>query len=408
MTDDPRSDLVAEQYRRWQYPEPIANLETWLNSQWDWFDPSHAHRIFWPDRPYQPEMDILIAGCGTNQAATIAYTNPTARVIGIDISKESLDHGRYLKHKHGLRNLELQLLPIEEVGSLDQRFDLIISSGVLHHMASPQAGMNALAGVLRPAGVAAIMLYARYGRVGVEIMQTVFREMGLRQNEESLRLVRAGLDWLEPSHPVRPYLEDAPDLGYDAGMVDTFLHGRDVSFTVGDCLELVEGAGLVFQGWFHGAGYHPPTLVEPDNEFLAVISTLPQRQIWAIMERLYNRNACHLFMTCRPERPVPTYRIDFTAPEALDFVPLWRMHTAVEGAVLTRYDGWTVTLGLVYAALAERVDGERSLRQIVALVDQSVETPGADANTAAVALRLFEQLWKLDFIAVDLSKVSAI
>ena len=96
MTTDPRADVVSSQYARWMYPQPIVDLPAWLADNWQWFDPSHAHRIFWPDRGYEPGMDILIAGCGTNQAAVFAYTNPGARVVAIDVSQPSLDHHRFL------------------------------------------------------------------------------------------------------------------------------------------------------------------------------------------------------------------------------------------------------------------------------------------------------------------------
>jgi len=129
MAEGPREDLVAQQYKKWQYPEPIENLESWLTTNRDCFDPSHSHRIFWPDRIYQPEMDILVVGCGTNQAPTLAYTNPQARVVGIDISQESLDHRRFLKHKHGSDNLELFLLPIEDVSALGRDFDRSCPAG---------------------------------------------------------------------------------------------------------------------------------------------------------------------------------------------------------------------------------------------------------------------------------------
>ena len=239
MAENPRADLVAHQYEKWQYPEPIQNLETWLSGSWQWFDPSHAHRILWPDRPLQADLDILIAGCGTNQAAVFAYTNRASKVVAIDVSQPSLDHSKYLKDKYALKNLELRLLPIEEVPTLKQDFDLIISTGVLHHLAEPKVGMKALADVLRPDGVAAIMLYARYGRAGVEMMQAIFREMGLGQDDESLRMVKAAIASLAASHPVKGYVSIAPDLAFDAGMVDTFLHGRDRSYTVEDCLDLV-------------------------------------------------------------------------------------------------------------------------------------------------------------------------
>jgi SAM-dependent methyltransferase len=56
------------------------------------FDPSHCHRILWPDPPYKPDLDTLIAGCGTNQAAAYAYNNRAANVVAVDVSQSSQDH----------------------------------------------------------------------------------------------------------------------------------------------------------------------------------------------------------------------------------------------------------------------------------------------------------------------------
>ena len=150
MNDDPRADVVSRQYERYRYPPPIQDLEVWLANSWEGFDPSHAHRVLWPDQEYKPNLDILIAGCGTNQAAVFAFMNPDAKVVAVDISQPSLDHQQYLKDKHGLFNLELHRLPIEELPSLGLDFDLIVSTGVLHHLADPQAGMNAWRVVCEP------------------------------------------------------------------------------------------------------------------------------------------------------------------------------------------------------------------------------------------------------------------
>lgn len=406
MTESPRADLVAQQYQKWQYPEPIQNLETWLSTNWQWFDPSHAHRILWPDRPLNPEMDILIAGCGTNQAAVFAYTNRAAKVVAVDVSQPSLDHSKYLKDKYSLKNLELHLLPVEEVPSLDKSFDLVVSTGVLHHLAEPKDGMKALAAVLRPDGVAAIMLYARYGRAGVELMQAIFREMGLHQDEESLRMVRAAVNSLAPSHPVKSYIGIAPDLEFDAGMVDTFLHGRDRSYTVGDCLDLVDSAGLVFQDWFLKTSYYPPTLTEPENEFYAAVNQLPDEKIWSIMERVKTLNACHFFLATRPERPRRNYRIDFSAADALDYIPLLRLRCRLSGQEIHR-PGWRIRLDPTHLAFSQQVDGERSIREIADRVAQSGVLGQADrAELEYVGLELFEGLWRNDFIAVDLSRLN--
>jgi SAM-dependent methyltransferase len=128
MTNNSLSDVVSDQYSRWLYPAPILDLRKWLASNWQWFDPSHAHRLFWPDRNYKSDMDILIAGCGSNQAAVFAYTNPAATVVAIDVSQSALDHHQFLKNKYEMKNLELHLLPIEEASALQRDFDLIVSS----------------------------------------------------------------------------------------------------------------------------------------------------------------------------------------------------------------------------------------------------------------------------------------
>ncbi|MCW1957492.1 MAG: class I SAM-dependent methyltransferase [Mycobacterium sp.] len=406
MTKSPRADVVAQQYQKWQYPEPIQNLETWLSSSWQWFDPSHAHRILWPDRPLNPDLDILIAGCGTNQAAVFAYTNRAAKVVAVDVSQPSLDHSKYLKDKYSLKNLELHLLPIEEVPSLDKSFDLVVSTGVLHHMEQPKVGMKALADVMRPDGVAAIMLYARYGRAGVELMQAIFREMGLKQDEESLQMVRAAISSLAPSHPVKSYINIAPDLQFDAGVVDTFLHGRDRSYTVDDCLDLVDSAGLVFQDWFLKTSYYPPTLTEPENEFYAAVNQLPDEKKWSVMERIKTLNACHFFLATRTERPKESYRIDFSAGNALDYVPLLRLRCGISGQEIYR-PGWRIRLDPTHLAFAQHVDGERTIREIAERVAQSGVLGQADqAELEYIGLELFEGLWRNDFIAIDLSGIT--
>ena len=67
VNDNPRADVVTRQYERYRYPHPIEDLEIWLPNNWEWYDPSHAHRVLC-SREYKPDLDILIAGCGTNQA----------------------------------------------------------------------------------------------------------------------------------------------------------------------------------------------------------------------------------------------------------------------------------------------------------------------------------------------------
>ncbi len=400
MTTNPLTDVVSSQYERWMYPQPILDLRNWLTNNWQWFDPSHAHAMFWPDRNYKPDMDILIAGCGTNQAAVFAYTNPQAKVIAIDVSQPSLDHHQFLKRKHSLKNLQLHRLPIEDVGQLNQDFDLIVSTGVLHHLAVPKAGIKALAQHLRPDGVMAIMLYAKYGRIGVDMMQSVFRDLGLRQNDTSVLMVKDALATLDPNHPLKSYMALAPDLQFDAGLVDTFLHGRERSYTIPECIDLVASADLVFQDVFLKSAYYPPN--GSAHAFHAAIADLPPQQIWSIMEKINIRNACHFFTACRSDRPTESYKIDFSAAEAVDYVPDLRFRCTVNEHKIFRYN-WSMPLDAVQNAFAQRVDGHRSIAKIVDDVTKAGELATLpDGEATAYCLALFQSLWKLDFLAMKL------
>lgn len=403
MTADPRADVVSRQYEKWTYPEPIQDLKAWLAENWQWFDPVHAHRILWPDREYKPDLDILIAGCGTNQAAVFAYTNRAAKVVAIDISQSSLDHQQYLKDKHGLKNLELHRLPIEELPTLGLDFDLIVSTGVLHHMADPLTGMKALAGCLRPDGAIGVMLYARYGRIGVELLQSVFRDLGLRQDEESVRRVKQTISLLPAEHPVQSYLRMAPDLQFDAGLVDTFLHGRDRSYTVDDCIDLVTSAALVFQGWLHKSPYYPNMLFAPETEVYAAIDELPETKIWSVMERLQTVNGCHFFMACHPDRPKESYTVDFSTDDYLDYIPQMRLNCGLSGSDLFQ-PGRRINLNAGQLAFMGYVNGRRSIREISDYVAQIGQARGSTAaDRERFARQLFESMWRLDFLAMGRS-----
>jgi SAM-dependent methyltransferase len=272
---------------------------------------------------------------------------------GVDISQPSLDHQQYLKEKRGLWNLELHLLPIEELPTLGLDFDLSVSTGVLHHTADPSVTMKALGACLRPDGAIGLTLYARYGRIGVEMLQSVFRDMDLHQDEESIRIVKEAISLLSPDHIVQSYLKiEGAELRYDGAVVDTFLHGRDRSYTVDDCIDLVTSAGLVFQGWLVKAPYYPHDWFAPGGELYTAANALPERQLWSVMERLNIFGACHFFMACRPERPKESYTIDFSTDNFLDYVPMMRLQCGLAGTDLVK-PGGSMGLDPKFALCAE-------------------------------------------------------
>ena len=101
------STLVAKQYEAFAYPEPFADLEEAIGAgYYQVGDPSLYGPVLWPcGRPSGP-LKILVAGCGTVQAAYVAFNNRGDEVVGIDLSEASLAHERFLQDKHGLSKSE--------------------------------------------------------------------------------------------------------------------------------------------------------------------------------------------------------------------------------------------------------------------------------------------------------------
>jgi SAM-dependent methyltransferase len=396
-------DPVASQYENWAYPQPIEDLDEWSKTFVDSGDPTVVHYVYWPDREYWDGMKILIAGCGTNEAASIAYRNPKASVVGIDVSQASLNHEKYLQEKHGLANLTLHQMNIEDAASLDGRFDLIVSTGVLHHLEDPAAGLSALSTLLEPEGVIEMMLYGKYGRTGIYMMQDIFQRLGLGQSAEDVETVKSTLRSLPANHFARSYIRTSTDLVTDTGIVDTFLHRRDRAYSVRDCLNLVAECGLVFQTWLDNGQYYPDAGVHPHNPIFSRIMSLPAPDIWEVMELFYGLLFTHVFVACRPDRPEQTYRLDLDGDAFWNYVPVRWISKFTQGdpaknekPTIERPPVRPMPLDGAQVSLFRQLDGQNTVRQ-------AMEKSGlaAEGDRLEIFTRNFiKSLWRLGFVQI--------
>jgi SAM-dependent methyltransferase len=391
MTDGV-DDAVRAQYERWVYPQPIDDLGK--SPYWDFGDPDFLGRAYWPQRRPREDLRILVAGCGANAAARYAFHHPKAAVVGIDISEASLAHERMLKAKHRLDNLSLQHRRVEAAQELGETFDFIDASGVLHHLADPAAGLKALAATLAPDGVVYLMLYGKYGRAGIYMAQDLFRLLGLGQSTEDVATVKATLAAFPHDHPLRRSLAGSNDLAFDAGVVDTFLHPRDRAYSIGDCFELLDAAGLVLQGWLNRQAYDPATRITQPR-LRELVARLPEREALQALELVDGRIATHSFYACRRERDPSQYRIDFAGAGFMDLVAVpregWVRNAAGDMLLFQSAAGAkTIELRDRRAAVAQRIDGRRTVRACFLDAGSKFESP---EFVASFCRELFRQLW---------------
>lgn len=402
-------DEVQAQYERWIYPEPIEDLEAWLaGGAISAGDARDYGDIYWPSTGYREGMNILVAGCGANQAARYALQHPTASVKGIDLSAASLAHEEKLKARHGLNNLSLHQMRLEDIADLGETFDFIASSGVIHHLPDPLAGLKALGGVLKRDGVIYLMLYGRYGRAPVYMMQSLLRLLNVQQTEQDLALVKDTIKMLPAEHPLRAYEARSTDMKYDAGLVDLFLHRQDRPFSVTEIMELVDDAGMAFQAWIHPALYNPDGNIPDNHPLYQRLEKLSDEERWAAMELYGGQLTRHDFCICRADRPLDSYFMDFVHPDFPDrAIPLTREShlapsTGGKPAVLSGPKLPALTLPPPLVAVFQQIDGDRSIAECL----RTAPVNAPPETLQRHGLRFFRTLWRTGHLAFRLKEIS--
>jgi len=367
---EPVTEAVRKQYEAYSYPPPIEDAEKFLK-QWGPLtcDPKFAGIQLWPEGRPRQDLRILCAGCGSSQAPLVALNNPNCAVLGIDLSETSLAHSNRLRDRHGLTNLELRQMSLLDIGQLSRSFDLIICTGVLHHLPNPDAGLNALADVLDPSGSMAIMLYGKTGRAGVYLVQDILRRLGAGPNAEGLRTARELLKFVPSNHYlISPTGKPPHDLADDAGVVDMLLHPQDRAYSVPDVMAFVAAAGLIFAGWNDNGLYCADRFL--GGEMLERVLALPVAEQWAVIDNLAVLNDRHDFFVRKPQST--RFLTRFDTEDYLSYVPHVRSGVRLAGdansLVLTRPSPQgevAIPISRSEALMLEQVDAKRSVSEIL-------------------------------------------
>lgn len=152
-------------------------------------------------------LEILIAGCGTgHHAITASRHYRSAHILAIDLSLTSLAFAKRKTQEMGIDSIDYAQADITEMGSLGRSFDIIETSGVLHHLADPFAGWRILLSLLRPGGVMKVGLYSAIGRRRILAMQESVGDHRKDLTAASIRQARQRLRELglvtRDSHPL--------------------------------------------------------------------------------------------------------------------------------------------------------------------------------------------------------------
>ncbi|MBE9224306.1 class I SAM-dependent methyltransferase [Phormidium sp. LEGE 05292] len=232
---------------------------------------------------------ILDAGCGTGyKAFALALANPGAKIVGIDLSEESVNLAIQRLQYHGIENKEFHAISIEDLPKLGLEFDYINADEVLYLVPDAVAALQAMKAVLKPDGIIRTNLHSSLQRFSVYRAQQVFKIMGLMDEtpgELEIGLVRETAKALKDNTGFKAISWNSVFETDDERILANLLLRGDKGFTVPQMFSALRAANLEFISMVNWQGWNLMNLFKESEKLpVALLSKLPQ---FSVEERLH-------------------------------------------------------------------------------------------------------------------------
>lgn len=229
---------------------------------------------------------ILDAGCGTGyKSLVLAEANPGAKIVGVDLSEESVKLARHRLEYHGFDNAEFYVLSIEDLPKLDCQFDYINCDELLYLFPEPAAALQAMKAVLKPDGIIRSNLHSAIQRSNLFRAQKVFTMMGLLDdNPEELEM--------EAARGIMKALKDNVNLkaatwssiyegeDSDQNILMNYLFQGDKGYTITDMFAALNTAELEFVSMVNWRHWNLMNLFKEPDDLPAILAiSLPEASV---------------------------------------------------------------------------------------------------------------------------------
>ena len=209
---------VKAMYEAYPYPSPVVG-DSVIE------DVASALYTLYGDRSLEG-WRILDAGCGTgHRLVGVARRYARAQLVGLGMTAASLEIAARLATQHGVSNVRFERGDLLDLRLVD-KFDLVISTGVIVCLESPQQGLQNLASALAPDGLLMVWLYDSVGEharmMGRELLHLMWNaDSGLETGVRMMRDLGLNLEVERYGKTAAPRLDEVSRLNMD---VDAYLH----------------------------------------------------------------------------------------------------------------------------------------------------------------------------------------
>lgn len=225
LASDSRTDLVRRFYEEAPFPgyPPRDNLSS-LRAR---AGRSEFARLL--DQAIPGDARILEIGCGTGQMS-LYLARADRLVIGADLTRGSLLLGAAAAKRFGLERVQFVETDLQRPGLRAGAFDVVYSSGVLHHTPDPRASFTRIARLARPGGIIVLGVYNSFARIPLRLRRVLARWSRYR--------------WI----PFDPVLRDRRNESArrEAWLRDQYRHPEEHRHTLAEVQEWFEENGIEY------------------------------------------------------------------------------------------------------------------------------------------------------------------
>ena len=189
--------------------------------------------------------NVLIAGCGTGKHAIQATRYKNANVLCVDLSLSSLAYATRKTNELDYKNLTFLHADILELKNLDRKFDVIESSGTIHHMKDPVAGLNVLADILEPHGFLKLGLYSKTGRQDITRAKELIKKKDFKKSSTDIKIYRQEIIKDESFKIFNHH----NDFYSTSGVKDLLFNIQEYYFTIPEISKILKDLNLEFLGF---------------------------------------------------------------------------------------------------------------------------------------------------------------
>ena len=247
VIDDSVSKKVQEQYEEHPYPR--------------WRCANKYEKFYFSDainfaiKPNKIDHDskfdnpnVLVAGCGTGRHPINATGYKNANILAVDLSLTSLAYAKRKTEELGYKNIKYLHADILQLDKSNKKFDIIESSGVLHHMKEPIAGLKVLLNILEPHGFLKIGLYSKIARRNITEAKKFIKSRNYKGTYKDINACRQDIINEKVSPEVKKII-NSKDFYSTSSVRDLLFHVQEHQFTIPQISKILKDLNLEFLGF---------------------------------------------------------------------------------------------------------------------------------------------------------------